>query len=199
MTEINNDNNEGQKEESKQDVKPVEEETKQQEGAAGPGTDGDDSSGAGEEGVTAYTTPAAPAAEMLPLDWTQLGVSASDAMPLRYPSDVAEISKEEDLEIIIVGTAGQKITVINKDFSTKDCHPQLEQLVLRSHLIRKMQGLENLKHLELLELYDNQVEELEGLEGCGQNLRVLDMSYNVIRDMLPVKFCQNVQELCKFK
>lgn len=197
MAEINDGSNEAQKEESKQEeVLPVEEEKGQDEDA-----------GASNGAVATATTASRPAAaapratvtgmDLLPLDWTRLGVPASEAMPLRYPTDVAEISKEEDLEVVIVGTAGQKITVINKDFSTKDCHPRLKQLILRSHLIRKMQGLENFKHLELLELYDNQVDELEGLDECGHHLRVLDMSYNVIRGMAPVQFCPNLQELCK--
>ena len=31
----------------------------------------------------------------------------------------------------------------------------------------------------------------------GTNLRVLDISYNVIRDMGPVSLCPNLQELCE--
>lgn len=133
--------------------------------------------------------------EDLPLDWTKLGVRADEAMPLRYPHDVAEILPT-DVDICVVGTAGQKITQIPPDFS-KQCNPELETLVLRSHLISKMQGLEGFLKLELLELYDNQVQALECLEGPGPNLRVLDMSYNSIRDMGPVRLCANLQELCK--
>ncbi|EEC46179.1 predicted protein, partial [Phaeodactylum tricornutum CCAP 1055/1] len=79
-------------------------------------------------------------------------------------------------------------------------NPNLSQLVLRSQLIRVMEGLEHFVQLDLLELYDNQVEELaclgDGEDGApGKTLRVLDMSYNVIRDMQPVMFCPNLQEL----
>jgi protein phosphatase 1 regulatory subunit 7 len=131
----------------------------------------------------------------LPLDWTKLGIKADDAMPLRYPHDVADWSLD-DLDICIVGTAGQKITQIPKDFY-KYCHPQLETLIFRSHMISALRGLEGLKHLDTLELYDNQVQALDCLEGPGPNLRVLDVSYNSIRDMTPVSLCPNLQELCK--
>ena len=65
-----------------------------------------------------------------------------------------------------------------------------------------MEGLEGMKHLELLELYDNMVDELRNLNdgengAPGRTLTVLDMSYNVIRDMKPVEFCPNLTELCK--
>jgi Leucine-rich repeat (LRR) protein len=131
----------------------------------------------------------------LPLDWTELGVGADEALPLRYPHDVAEIFVD-DVDICVVGTAGQKITVMGRDFSSK-CDPHLKTLVLRSHLIKTMQGLESFKELDLLELYDNMVQALECLEACGPTLRVLDMSYNVIRHMTPVAICENLQELCK--
>jgi hypothetical protein len=136
----------------------------------------------------------------LPLDWTQLG-SSSDNLPtvIRYPSDVAEISSEET-ELCIVGTAGQKITFIGNDFS-RTVNEEMQSLILRSHLIRKIEGLQYFTNLQLLELYDNQVEALTGLDsgpnGCpGSTLRVLDMSYNEIRDMEPVSLCPNLRELC---
>ncbi len=34
---------------------------------------------------------------------------------------------------------------------------------------------------------------------AGTSLKVLDMSYNSIRDMAPVRFCPNLVDLCKFK
>jgi Leucine-rich repeat (LRR) protein len=34
------------------------------------------------------------------------------------------------------------------------------------------------------------------LESFAPNLRVLDMSYNAIRDMGAVRACPNLQELC---
>lgn len=155
----------------------------------------------------------------LPLQWTQMGVPVKkkkntddndnaqdedddeeeeEATPkIRFPHDVAEISPD-DLEITVVGTAGQKITHLPIDFSNM-CHSELRSLVLRSHLISKMKGFDKFTSMELLELYDNQVQELESLEGPGPSLRVLDMSYNAIRDMSPVAICTNLQELCTNK
>ena len=139
----------------------------------------------------------------LPLDWTQMGGDPQQQQPppIRYPSDVVDIDPE-DKETLIVGTSGKKITNMGPDFY-KEIHPETTRLILRSHLIRKMEGLQGLQHLELLELYDNQVDALqcldEGEDGApGKNLRTLDMSYNVIRDMRPVEACPNLQELCKY-
>jgi Leucine-rich repeat (LRR) protein len=131
----------------------------------------------------------------MPLEWTKMGDAAGEAAPIRYPEDVDDISPEE-LDICIVGTAGQKITVMSDDFY-KQCNPDLEKLVLRSHLIKYIKGIQGFANLELLELYDNQLQELNCLEVPGPNLRVLDMSYNAIRDMSPVSVCVNLTELCK--
>lgn len=139
----------------------------------------------------------------LPVQWTQMGQQDGPEAPMnviRYPSEVTDISKEET-EIMIVGTAGKKITRIGPQFY-KEASPDLTQLVLRSHLIKDMEGLEGFTKLELLELYDNMVDELKNLndgEGGapGMTLTNLDMSYNVIREMKPVEFCPNLQELCK--
>jgi hypothetical protein len=137
----------------------------------------------------------------LPLDWTQLG-NNEGAPAVRYPSDVADLDPSET-ELIIVGTSGQKITNIGKDFSST-INPDLTQFVLRSHLIRKMEGLERFEKLELLELYDNQVDALDNLDNGndgapGKTIVTLDMSYNVIRDMAPVALCPNLRELCKYR
>ena len=120
---------------------------------------------------------------------------------VRFPWEVMEIDKDED-ELMIVGTAGQKITKIGLDFDSH-CSPKLKKLTLRSHLIRTMEGLSGFGEMELLELYDNIVDKLQGLnEGVngapGINLRILDISYNVIRDMGPVRLCPNLRELCEF-
>jgi len=146
----------------------------------------------------------------LPLQWTQMGQQQQQhdtptPPPVRYPADVAEILPE-DTEICIVGTAGQKITHIGNDFScntTAPVNPNLTQLILRSHLIRTMEGLEHFVGLELLELYDNQVDALQCLDKGengrpGTTLRTLDMSYNVIREMKPVSLCPNLTELCTY-
>jgi Leucine-rich repeat (LRR) protein len=146
----------------------------------------------------------------LPLEWTQLACpDAANPSPvdtIRYPWDVMDLpascTEMDCLEI--VGTSGQKVTRMGGDLSER--YPNLESLVLRSHLIRTMDGLANFKKLEVLELYDNMIDELRGLnneseDGAGgvpgRLLRVLDMSYNVIRDMGPVEFCPNLQELCE--
>jgi len=170
----------------------------------------------------------------LPLDWTQLGPSSSQnnqTQPksvIRLPADVVDISSS-DTELTIVGTAGQKITHMGRDFY-KHCNAaEMTHLVLRSHVIRKMEGLRGFQKLELLELYDNQIEYLEDLyddnndlyvsqqdeentesivkedlenpidcKWPGKTIQILDMSYNVIRDMAPVRFCPNLVELCTF-
>jgi hypothetical protein len=136
----------------------------------------------------------------LPVEWTQMAEKKSPADRLRYPHDVAELNTT-DMDICIVGTAGQKITQMGPNFS-QTVNPDITELILRSHLIRNMEGLEGFTKLELLELYDNQVEELKclakGENGApGPTLRVLDMSYNMIREMAPVALCPNLQELCK--
>jgi len=150
----------------------------------------------------------------LPLEWTQQGqCEEPPAMPIRYPWQVVDIVKEED-DLIIVGTAGQKITKMASPTETlyDHCSPHLKQLVLRSHMLTKMQGISKFQELELLELYDNQIEALSELDGKpgdeegteshgtgdnnpGKTLTTLDMSYNVIRDMKPVSFCPNLKEL----
>ena len=143
-----------------------------------------------------YTTNVEPENPM-PLDWTKLGMGGGGgedgSFPVRYPNDVTEWSPD-DTEVCIVGTAGQKITVLGTVFSDpeKTNTSELTSLVLRSHLIKDMAGLGSLLKLDTLELYDNMVQSLDedSLKGCGQTtLRVLDMSYNAIRDMSPVQYC----------
>ena len=140
----------------------------------------------------------------LPLEWTQLGPNSNENNqhpPIRYPEEVTDLNLDDD-EVIVVGTAGKKITHMGPDFYTR-VNPNLTQLILRSHVIRKMEGLQGLQQLELLELYDNQVEALacldQGEHGApGATLKTLDMSYNVIRDMTPVQLCPNLVDLCKY-
>jgi protein phosphatase 1 regulatory subunit 7 len=140
----------------------------------------------------------------LPLDWTQLGKQQQqqqdqhDDMPVRYAHDVVEWSPTDE-EIYSVGTAGQKITLLGDDLrDVARTNPRLETLILRSHLIKEMTGLETLTQLRLLELYDNMVQSLDedSLKGCGPSLKTLDMSYNAIRDMTPLRYCStNLVEL----
>jgi protein phosphatase 1 regulatory subunit 7 len=161
-----------------------------------PNTAGIDDGGAVKSATVDYSS--------LPLSWTQMGKNNNDhedereELPIRYPHDVLEWSPD-DLEVYTVGTAGQKITMLGDDFSDPSkTNPELESLVLRSHLVKSMAGLGSLTKLQLLELYDNIVQSLdeESLSGCGPALKTLDMSFNAIRDMSPLKFCSsNLTEL----
>ena len=141
-----------------------------------------------------YTTSIEPDNPLpLPLDWTKMGVGNHDVMPPRTPHEVAEWSPEAT-EVCIVGTSGQKITILGDDFADpkRTNTQELTSLILRSHLIKDMAGLGSLPKLETLELYDNMVQSLDedSLKGCGlTTLRVLDMSYNAIRNMAPVQYC----------
>jgi len=126
----------------------------------------------------------------IPLDWTELCVTPP--RKIRLPRDVWDYDSDET-ELIIVGTAGHKITKMGSDLSPS-C-PNLTILTLRSHVIVKMEGMELFTKLTNLELYDNAIEILEGLENLCPSLRILDMSYNVIRDMKPVEKCTNLVEL----
>lgn len=145
--------------------------------------------------------------DAMPLDWTRVdtpaaAASTEESMPVRYPWNVTDIDKQEK-DLVIVGTAGQKITRMGPNLGDY-CSPRMEQLIFRSHLIGKMEGLSSLTSLELLELYDNMIEELqclnEGKGGApGATLKVLDMSYNVIRNMEPVQFCPHLTELCTYE
>jgi hypothetical protein len=141
----------------------------------------------------------------LPLEWTQLNDGSKDNIrPILYPSDVFEYSNSpEETYLEIIGTSGQKITNMGKDLY-KTCSPNLTHLIFRSHLIKKIEGIKDFKKLELLELYDNQIEYLDELgyddsdeQNAGETILTLDMSYNVIRDMEPVRFCTNLVDLCK--
>ena len=201
----------------------------------------------------------------LPLDWTQ-GASLfcpeaaaaanrnnnnnnKDEVVIRYPWDVVMANGHynnndddnddwlrHETQVTIVGTAGQKITHMGQDLHAH-LSPSVTHLVLRSHLIRTMEGgIHTLANLQVLELYDNQIDELNffnttaaaanddetndneqqqqyqpsspmsqldlGNSSSGmyyQNLKILDISYNVIRDMEPLVCCINLQELCKHK
>jgi protein phosphatase 1 regulatory subunit 7 len=134
----------------------------------------------------------------LPLDWTLINQGQDlEKRVIRYPWDVLDINSEDD-ELCIVGTSGQKVTVIGN--LGEHCNLKLKKLILRSNLLKTMEGLGVFHDLDLLELYDNMIDSLSGLnEGengaPGNALRVLDMSFNVIRDMNPVSFCPNLREL----
>ena len=155
----------------------------------------------------------------LPLDWTQLGNNNNnnntdkDNNPpepnIRYPLDVVESLDVTDGELVLVGTHGQKITHLGPDFgralnrALQEQHvPHLVKLIIRSHVIQHVQGLQDLlppNTLQVLEFYDNQVQSLTTAltPNITSSLIVLDMSYNAIRDMQPVEHCVHLRELCK--
>lgn len=96
--------------------------------------------------------------------------------------------------IFVIGTQGAKVTVI------RDLEPfaaTLKTLVLRSNLISSISGIESLTNLEKLELYDNCIEALpvSSLILAGQNLQILDLSFNSIRSMEAVASCPLLKEL----
>jgi len=57
-------------------------------------------------------------------------------------------------------------------------------LGLRKNLIKKIEGLENNTELVELELYDNKIIKLENINHLS-NLIVLDMAFNVIKEITP--------------
>ena len=62
----------------------------------------------------------------------------------------------------------------------------IEELVLRSCLVARIEGISHLgSTLIKLELYDNQIETIDCINNLI-NLRVLDLSFNSIRSMLPL-------------
>ena len=109
------------------------------------------------------------------------------------PLDVLE-SRPKDGEsfVYIVGTLGRKVTYIGD--SLDYLKGSLEDLTLRSNLIKDMDGVENLKLLKRLELYDNQVETITHLDKLA-HLTILDLSFNAIREMGAVSACPLLEEL----
>ena len=105
------------------------------------------------------------------------------------PLDVAMVDENDDT-VYVIGTRGEKVTVIDGLETIK----KLETLILRSCLISKMTGIENLVSLSKLELYDNQIESITSLNRLS-NLKILDLSYNSIREMGPVYSCPLLEEL----
>ena len=91
----------------------------------------------------------------LPLDWTKMaerneeegGEKIPPADAIRYPWDVMDLPRPPDQSetyLTIVGTAGQKITRMGSNLH-EYVSTNLTHLVLRSHLIRTMEGLSKLK------------------------------------------------------
>mgnify|MGYP004543899833 CR=1 FL=1 len=55
---------------------------------------------------------------------------------------------------------------------------------MRKNLIKKIEGLENNTELVELELYDNKIVKLENINHLS-NLVILDMAFNVIKEVTP--------------
>jgi len=111
-------------------------------------------------------------------------------IPVVLPRDINDYAFDED-EVYVVGTNGRKVTLIA---GLEHLSETLTSLILRSHVISRMEGISTLIHLTKLELYDNQIESLEELENLKQ-LTVLDMSYNSIRSMAPISQCPLLEEV----
>ena len=105
------------------------------------------------------------------------------------PGDVVEINPNDE-SIYIVGTRGEKVTVI----SGLENMNQIKSFVLRSCLVAKMNGVESLVTLEKLELYDNQIESITSIQNLT-SLKILDLSYNSIREMIDLSCCPLLEEL----
>ena len=124
----------------------------------------------GGGGYIVHTSTPVPASEVsnaqMPLDWTKMNVcDPSDPSSIRTPRSVAGPEYDEcflstSTDLTIIGTSGYKVTKI----ADLEQMPLLTTLILRSHLIEKMENLGSLSQLEKLELYDNQIEALEDLE-----------------------------------
>lgn len=109
---------------------------------------------------------------------------------LVIPSDVATFNVE-DAAVNVIGTREGKVTKIRGLENMK----KLKSLVLRSCLISKMEGLESLESLEKLELYDNHVESIENISTLSK-LKVLDLSFNAIRELVPLaESCPLLEEV----
>tara|TARA_A100001015_G_scaffold305267_1_gene397731 strand:- start:669 stop:2048 length:1380 start_codon:yes stop_codon:yes gene_type:complete len=117
----------------------------------------------------------------------------SPAERIVNPLDVLDVKPDASQEFIyIVGTRGQKVTVIGDSLAyMKD---SLQDLTLRSNLVSNMNGVEKLPNLTRLELYDNVIESISHIDGLP-GLRILDLSFNAIRDMGAVAACPLLEEL----
>lgn len=66
---------------------------------------------------------------------------------------------------------------------------------MRSCLVSQIEGVEENHELEKLELYDNHIECIQGISHL-RNLKVLDLSFNAIREMVPLSgYCPLLEEL----
>jgi protein phosphatase 1 regulatory subunit 7 len=95
------------------------------------------------------------------------------------PVDVTSVAPGTT-SVYYVGTSGQKVTALS---GLQHLAEALEELCLRSNLIRSLAGIEALSRLVTLELADNQIRTLGPMDlgATCPRLTNLDMSYNQIR------------------
>lgn len=134
----------------------------------------------------------------------------SPADLIKIPSDVIDI-KLGDESLYVIGTREGKVTKIDgleilreslsvsvilyQYLSTRLSLTCIKQvLVLRSCLVSTIENVASLVLLTKLELYDNQIEAITGIETLV-NLKILDLSFNVIRELGPVSQCPLLEEL----
>lgn len=111
------------------------------------------------------------------------------ALRVVLPTDVIDLDSqaEDDLStMVVIGTSSResKVTKI-AGLEAQKRLLNLQELVLRSCLISKIEGLNHLAGtLTKLELYDNQIDEVD--MDCLKSLhllRILDLSFNALRSM----------------
>ena len=104
--------------------------------------------------------------------------------------DAIDDLEESNEEVRYTGTSGLKVTVLEGLERLKN----LKTMILRSCLVSDCSAIAaNGATLEHLELYDNQLKSLRGVEACPK-LRVLDVSFNVIRATNQVAICSELEE-----
>eukprot|EP01035_Chromulina_nebulosa_P024230 gene24230-31500_t len=127
--------------------------------------------------------PAHEAMIVLPMD-----VFEMDAVGSPHGNNDTEVSS-----LVIIGTTRGREYKVTK-IAGMENNPKvqnLRELVLRSCLISKLEGVKHLAPtLTKLELYDNQIEDIDmDCISALRNLRILDLSFNALRSMDFLKEC----------
>lgn len=127
--------------------------------------------------------PAHEALVVLPMD-----VFEMDAVGSPRGNNDTEVSS-----LVIIGTTRGREYKVTK-IAGMENNPKvqnLRELVLRSCLISKLEGVKHLAPtLTKLELYDNQIEDIDvDCIAALRNLRILDLSFNALRSMDFLKEC----------
>jgi len=121
------------------------------------------------------------------------------ALRVVLPIDVIDFDSqaEDDLSsLVVIGTSSRdsKVTKI-AGLETQKKLLNLQEVILRSCLISKIEGLKHLAgSLTKLELYDNQIDEVDmDCLTSLHSLRILDLSFNALRSMDFLAECNFVQ------